>query len=316
MDPHTRVVSVNISWKDRLGKVNEINPKLYINDWNTNSIVYTTRDDFSNGSHYQTVASYTSGGAARLQSRFYSDWCNPELSINEYDIPGSATPRSVFAELGYAYLGTRGSTTGTPFTKLNIEGIDPPILTLEGTYSGYTVNDIFAKDGLAFLATTDDNKELIILDISSLPYTEVGYYNASGTADGFSIFVEGDIGYLAQGRYVRTINLSQYSGSRPSIGSVTVGGYFSNVSQIYVQGNYMYAVLNWDWYELAIVNVSNPVSMSITSQTSVNNQQVYDMFLSEDATRVYFGTNNSSYENEFFIIDTTEKNGKRPIILL
>lgn len=318
LDPHTRLIDIHVSWVDRLKHTNTINPKLYINDWNTNSIVYTTTEDFQPGTHYQTVVVDTTGGETRLQSRYYSDWCNPELSIHEYDIPGQATPRSVFSELGTSYLGTRGSTTGQPFTKLLIEGVEPPILTVEGYFSGYNINDIFVKDNYAFLATTNDSKEVVILDISKLPYTEVGYFNASGTDDGFTVFVDGNVGYLGQGRYVRSFNLSSYTGSRAQIGSKDLStflfGSVANVSQVYAKDGYLYAVLNWDWYELVIVNISNPASMVITSQTSVNNQQVYDMYISEDATRAYFGTTASSSEAELFILDITSKSGSRPKI--
>ncbi|MDX9739400.1 MAG: hypothetical protein RBT33_03540 [Candidatus Dojkabacteria bacterium] len=313
-DSHTRLVSISVDWLDKSGKLHTITPKLYINDWETNSIIQTTYADFSAGVHSDTLTVTNDDGEVRLRSVLYPDWCNPGLSINEYDIPGNANSRSVFARPGHAYLGTTGGSTGEPFTKLNIEGVDPPILTVEGTYSGHTVNDIFVTDSYAFLATATDNKEVIILDISSVPYTEVGYYDAPGSSDANSVYVDGNIGYVAQGRTVRSFNLSSYNGSRASIGSITIGWFISTVSKIAVQDGYMYAVLNWDWYELAIVNVSNPANMSITSQTSVNNQQVYDMYVSPDGTRVYFGTNSSSSENEFFILDTTQKSGSRPII--
>ena len=88
----------------------------------------------------------------------------------------------------------------------------------------------------------------------------------------------------------------------------------ANVSQIHVKDNYLYAVLNWDWYELAIVDITNPANMIITSQTSVNNQQVYDMEVSEDGNRVYFGTTASNNEREVFILDTSSKTGSRPKI--
>lgn len=313
-DSHTRLVSISVDWLDKSGKLHTITPKLYINDWETNSIIQTTYADFSAGVHSDTLTVTNDDGEVRLRSVLYPDWCNPGLSINEYDIPGNANSRSVFARPGHAYLGTTGGSTGEPFTKLNIEGVDPPILTVEGTYSGHTVNDIFVTDSYAFLATATDNKEVIILDISSVPYTEVGYYDAPGSSDANSVYVDGNIGYVAQGRTVRSFNLSSYNGSRASIGSITIGWFISTVSKIAVQDGYLYAVLNWDWYELAIVNVSNPANMSITSQTSVNNQQVYDMYVSPDGTRVYFGTNNSSSENEFFILDTSQKTGSRPII--
>ncbi len=318
VDPHSRLISINISWVDRIGKVHTINPRMYVNDWNTNSVIYTTLEDFSTGVHNQTIAVDNDGGETRLQSRYYSDWCNPALSLNEYDIPGEATPRSVFSLLGSSYLGTRGELTGQPFTKLNIEGVDPPILTVEGYFSGYNVNDIFVLGDYAFLATTDNSKEVVILDISSLPYTEIGYFDAPDSYDGYSVFVDGDVGYLGQGRFVRSFNLSSYNGARSLIGSKDLSTWLfrsvANVSQIYAKDNYLYAVLNWDWYELVIVNISNPASMSITSQTSVNNQQVYDMEVSQDGNRVYFGTTASSSEKEVFIIDTSSKSGSRPKI--
>lgn len=318
LDPHSKLININISWTDRIGKVHSINPKMYVNDWNTNSVVWTTQADFENGNHFQTLAVDTLGGELRLQSRYYSDWCNPTLSINEYDIPGEATPRSVFSLLGFSYLGTRGGSGGQPFTKLKIEGVAPPILTVEGYFLGYNVNDIFVKDNYAFLATTDDSKEVVILDISSLPYTEIGYFNAPDSFDGYSVYVDGNVGYLGQGRYVRTFNLSSYTGSRTLLGSKDLSTWlfknYANVSQVYTKGNYLYAVLNWDWYELIIVDISNPSNMVITSQTSVNNQQVYDMEVSTDGNRVYFGTTSSSSEREVFIIDTTSKSGNRPKI--
>ena len=322
IDPHTRLISINVGWTDRLNTVRTVSSSIYMNDWNTNSILYTTKEDFSPGTHDQTVAVELTDGELRLQKRFYSDWCRPELSLNtdlsEYDIPGSATPRSVYAQLGHAYLGTRGEATGEPFTKLNIAGVDPPIVSVEGHFSGYNVNDIFIKDNYAFLATTDDNKEVVILNISSLPYTEVGFFNAPGGDDAHTVFVDGNVGYVGQMENVHSFNLSSYSGGRTKIGSIRASSWLfsevARVSQIKVFNGYLYAVLDWDWYELAIIRVSNPASMSITSSTSVNNQQVYDMYLSEDATRAYFGTSNSSSEREFFIMDTSSKSGTRPII--
>lgn len=313
IDPLTKKITLNISWVSPQLGAQSLTRTLYINDWETLKLTDTTVAEFQQGilTDVQIIAS--DDGEVVFDTVFFPDWCQPELSISEYDIPGDAQSRAVFAQIGHAYLGTRGETTGEPFTKLNITEVDPPIVTVEGTFAGYTVNDIFIDGDYAFLSTTNDGKEVVIVDISSVPYREVGYYNASGSTNAYSTVVKDGIGYVAQGRVVRTFDLSSYTGSRPSIGSITIGWWLASVSQIDVVGNYLYAVLDLDWYELAIVNVSNPASMSITSQTSVNNQQVYDMYVSEDGNRVYFGTNSSS-EREFFILDTTSKSGARPII--
>ncbi len=321
-DPHSRLINIIISWTDRLGQLKTISQNIYMNDWNTKSIVFTSREDFSTGTHNQTVAIDLAGGELRLQKRFYSDWCKPELSLNtdlsEYDIPGSATPRSVFAQFGHAYLGTRGEATGEPFTKLNIQGVDPPIATVEGTFTGYNVNDIYVVGDYAFLATTDNNKEVVIINISSTPYQEVGYFDAPGEDDAYTVFVYNNIGYVGQMENIHSFNLSSNVGQRTRIGSIRASTWLfasvAKVSQIKVLGDYLYAVLDWDLYELVIIRISNPASMSITSQTSVNNQQVYDMYLSEDGNRAYFGTTHSSNEREFFILDTSTKSGARPKI--
>ncbi|HKM20169.1 MAG TPA: prepilin-type N-terminal cleavage/methylation domain-containing protein [Candidatus Dojkabacteria bacterium] len=317
-DPHTRVVNISIQWTDRFGKTHTISPKLYLNDWNINSIVLTTKDDFNRGTHNDTAAAEATGGELRLQSILYPDWCRPERTMTSYDIPGEAYAKSIFAEVGKAYLGTRGGDVGDPFTKLKIEGVNPPVLTVEGTFQGYRINDIFVDGDYAYLATSDDNKEIVILDISSVPYQEVGYVNAPDqwNNDARSVFVKGNVGYLTQSTYVRSFDLSSKTGSRPILNSISISliPWIASVSQIHVKDNYLYASLDWDWYELAILDVSNPSNMKILSRTSVNNQQVYDMHVSEDGNRVYFGTNYSSKEHEFFIIDTSVKNKKCPII--
>jgi len=325
IDPHTRVVNISISWVDRLGKEHIVNPKLYLNDWNINSIILTTKDDFNRGTHSDTTAAEATGGELRLQSVLYPDWCRPERMINQYDIPGDASARSIFAKPGNSYLGTRGGDVGDPFTKLKITGVAPPTLIVEGTFQGYKVNDIFVDGNYAYLATTDDSKEVVILDLTTTPYTEVGYVNASGDADANSVYVVGNRGYVAQGTYLRTFDLTQKTGSRSVLGSVEVVSWLfrylgGTVSQVVVRDvtvngvtkRYAYTSLNWDWYEFAIVEVTNASSPKIISTTTVNEQQVYDIEVSEDGNTVFFGTNSSS-QKEFYIIDATNKS--KPSIL-
>lgn len=330
IDPHTRVVNININWTDRFGKTHAITPKLYLNDWNINSIVLTTKDDFNQGTHKDTAAAEATGGELRLQSVLYPDWCRPERMLNKYDIPGEARAKSVFTHLRggeiFAYLGTRGGGENEdPFTKLKIQGVAPPTLSVEGIFRGYKVNDIYVDGDYAYLATTDNDKEIVILDLTQEGYPEIGYVNGSGDYDANTVTVKGNVGYMGQGRYVRTFDLSSKEGSRPVLNSVDLSTLIfvltASVSQIIVRDvvengvtkTYLYASLNWDWYEFNIIDVTNPSKMKTTSQTSVNEQQVYDMYVSEDSNTVFFGTNASS-QKEFYIIDTTSKSGKRPIL--
>lgn len=313
-DFNTKKISFFARWFDYFGELNEVNSISYLNNWDTILWKEPDMDLFSDGAFSSTKIRVVEGKErVTIDEIFYPDWCRPTLAINEYDIPGSATAKAVFATQGHAYLGTGGSADGIAFTKLNISGVVPPVISVEGTFEGYLVNHIFVEGNYAYLSTTNGNKEVVILDVSSVPYQEIGFVNLPGTRQAYSSYVVGDIGYVAQGRQVHTFNLSQKTGSRPVLGSLTIAGFFANVSEIMVRGNYLFASLNWDWYELVIVNVSNPSNLIVTSQTSVNDQQTLDIYVSEDGNRAYFGTNSSS-QREFFIIDTTSKNGARPII--
>lgn len=319
IDPHSRKIILHFTWEDKLGRDVEYTTSFFVNDWNTYTWVQTSQEDFNHGSNYQTRVTNNSGGEVTLQQIFYPDWCRPTLAINQYDIPGNATAKTLFSKIGTTYLGTGGNATGSSLTKLNITGVENPTINVEGTFNGYLTNNIFVEGNYAYLATTDNSKEVVIVDISTTPYTEIGYFNTSRTEDANSVYVVGNIGYVAAGRYVFTFDLSSKTGSRTQLGMKQVSlnqNLFqtASVSQIIVRDNYLYASLHNDWYELAIVDVTNPSNMIITSQTSVNNQQTLDVAINSSATRIYFGTSNSSSEREFFILDISSKSGARPII--
>lgn len=319
IDNRTKLINLIASWNNINGLPVNINTKFYVNDWNTIEILDTTKAQFDSGSYIQTRSTLNEDGEVSLQQIFFPDWCKPTLGLNEYDIPGDATAKTLFSYIGETYLGTGGNSNGVAFTKLTIQGVDNPVINVEGEFNGYLTNNIFVDGDYAYLATTNDSKEVVILDISTLPYSEIGYFNTSRKDDANSVYVVGNVGYVAAGKYVYSFDLSSKTGSRSALGSRQVSlnqnwGVTSSVSQIVVRGNYLFASLDQDWYELSIVNVTNPSNMSITSQTSVNNQQTFDIYVSMDSNRTYFGTGNSSSEREFFILDTSSKSGSRPII--
>lgn len=318
-DPHTRIIDVEASWIDITEQTNTVVSTIYVNDWNTLEWLETITAQFEDGTNNQTTVLSNLGGEVQLQRIFYPDWCKPTLAINEYDIPGDATAKTLFSNTGESYLGTGGNANGVALTKIRVAGVEDPTISVDGTFNGYLTNNIFVDGNYAYLATPQDDKEVVILDLTTNPYSEVGYFNTSRTHDANSVWVSGTVGYVAAGRYVYTFNLTAKTGSRAQYSSKQVSlnqnlNTVASVSQIVVRGNYLFASLDEDWYEMAIVNVSNPSSMTITSSTNVNNQQSFDIYVSTDGSRAYFGTGASSSEREFFIINTSSKSGARPIL--
>ncbi len=313
-DKHTKCIVLTAEWVDEYGRSRNVKSYIYVNDWNTKTWIDTTIADFSAGMFDFTETSAVGDGAVQLQPKLYSNWCLPELMISSYDLPGSAVGNVITAEPGNVYIGT-GKEFSDPgamaFMHTTVDTDDPPNIAITGTFSGYVVNDIYGSGGYAYLATTDDAKEVVILQIANDQFLEVGYFDISGTNDALSVFVVGNRGYVSAGRYLYVFDVTSKSGSRPLLGSIRASPLqlpftTASVPDIYVVGNYAYCSLYNDWYEMTIINVSNPSAMTITARADLNWAQATTLFVSPDGNRTYIGTGSSSGK-EFYILNTSNK---------
>jgi type II secretory pathway pseudopilin PulG len=326
IDLHSRKIVMTVSWTSLLGSTFEITDEIYLNNWSVRRLEQTTAAEFNAGT-YDLTRLYSpvfDDGEVELEEVFYSDWCNPALSLNSYDIPGNATAKTIFAEDTVAHIGTGGSTDGVAYTKAVATSDLPPVVNVEGEWDGEKVNDIYVMGDYAYLATDNNSTEVIILDISSLPYTPVGSVNVSGSRDADDVIVdERGVGYVTAGPKIYAFDVgytagnpsssTANSGVRSVLDDVSVVWFLGSVEEIDVLDGYVYAGLNNDWYELGIVDAQDPGSLSLISQTTVSYQQVKTLYISEDGTKTYIGTN-SSGESEVWIMDTTTKSGERPVI--
>lgn len=314
VDIHTRTVTFSASWTDVLGQANMVQNVIYLNDWTTGSWRQTTAADFNAGSSFFTFVTNNFGGEVELDSVIYPDWCNPSLTLNAYNIPGSATAKTITAVAQpdgsvEAFLGSGGSTSGVDLTHVTVNGIDPPSVTVDGTFdSNYLVNDIEADTTYAYLATDSNTKEVVILNITNpAAMVEVGYYNAPDTTDAEAVAVTATAGFVAQGRRLRSFNLASKTGSRPSLDTLDVGIYGSFITEIQIIGNYAFVTLDNDWDEVVVVDISNPSDMFERGIGDVNFQQSQDLFVTLDSNFVYLGTDAVSNARELFVLNSSNK---------
>lgn len=307
VDPHTRLVLLDIEWEDFIGRVHTINPVIYINDWDTNSVVYTTLEDFQTGEHSGTMAADINGGEVRLQSMFYADWCNPSLSMTAHDLPGQAIATDISTHEGTVYMGTGGNASGISFMKALVAG-DPPVVTNEGIFDGYKVNDVFGVNGIALLATDNNAQELIILDVSSFPYTVTGYFDYTGPVDGTLIYYHNGMGFLGHGSGLSIIDLSQFTGARSVIRAMNLG---SEVTDIFVDDTYVYLTLSGATNDFVVYEYSP--TFKLVGYGNLGSINATSLFVSEDSNRAYVGAA-SGAGPEFFVLDMSTKTGSYPII--
>lgn len=320
VDPSTKFVSSKVAWNIPLAS--SVVADSYITRYSSLNHTDTTISDFS-GTNQGTTVLATSGsllpndGQVQLgaESTGNGDWCSPNLSITALDLPKSGVANAITAIEGRAFTGTGENSSGVSFANVSISNANPPSATILGTFDGYKTNDIFGEENYAYFATDNNSKEIEIIDLTHLTngkYSEAGYFNAPGNTDGSSVFVAGNIGYVAATNKLYTFDLTSKSGPRTQLGTVTLAG---TGSKVFVVGNYVYVAIAGATEELQIIQVSNGGStLSVVGQADVNGQAAYDVYVTQDGTRAYLATGVSSTQKEFFIIDTSSKIGNRPTI--
>lgn len=313
-DPHTRSISITVTWIDRLKKVQSITPTIYVNDWNTNSITYTTKEEFDTGFFTNTMSQITEDGEVRLQSMKYADWCNPTLSMSAFDLPGQGIAKSISSNGEKIYMGTGDNASGVSFMDATVVG-EPPVVTNGlSNYNGAKTNDVFGINGNALIATDTNSEEVMILDLNTLTYglyTKVGYFDSSGNQNATAVFAVGNLGFVTHGRNLTLFSLSSMSGSRPQLRTISVGTSSSLITDIFVDENYAYLTVTNNQYELLIYQYSP--TLQLIGQGDIGTAPPSAMFISEDKNRAYVGTA-SNTGKEFFVLDISTKNTTYPTV--
>lgn len=309
VDPSTKKVTVTVSWG--LPIVSSVVESFYITRLTNLSWIQTTQSDFDAGVKKDVITTNTNGGEITLGSGGKADWCEPNLSIAALDLPKYGVANAITAIEGRVFAGTGENASGVSFANIAVSNTDPPISSISGTFNGYKTNAVFGEANYAYLASDTNAKEIEIVDLTTNPYSEAGYFDAPGNGNGDSVFVVDNVGYMTSGNKFYTFNLSSKSGSRPQLGSATLA---ATGVKIFIVGNYAYVAIAGATQEMQIINVTDPTRLSIVGQADVNGAAANDIFVNSNGTRAYLSTNADSSKQEFFIIDTSTKTGNRPTV--
>lgn len=309
-DPSTKKITVSVSWQGLHPA--EIVQSSYLTRYLDNlSWGQTTEAEFNQGTMNSVAVVNNNGGEIILGGGGHGDWCNPGPAIiAQLDLPKNGVSLAIRAIEGRAFVGTGENASGVSLADINISNSSPPVPSIKGTVNGYKTNDVFIDGNFGYIGTDTNSKEFSIIDLTS--YQEIGYFDAPGPDDASGIYVLGNVGYLITGSTLYTINLSSKIGNRSlALGSVSLSG---TGKKLMVVGNYAYVTTTASSRELIIIDVSNPSSLSIVGWADVDGNQGQDVFVNQTGTRAYLITQASTTQKEFFIIDTLEKTGSRPII--
>ena len=315
LDPSTKAITINVDWNNPL--ISAYSSTVYLSRYLENlAFTETTLTDFSRSGQVSNNVQITEEEDGEIKlvpaGAGHGNWCEPgESWVNELDLPKNGEARAITAIEGKVFSGTGRNASGVSLAYVTVNNDYPPVSTLAGTVDGYKTNDVFGTNNYGFLATDDNGKEVVIVDLNNIdPNTKImsvaGYYNIPSNTDGDSIFVSGSVGYVLANNNLYSFDVTSIKGSSSQTGldDIALGG--SGMS-VYVTGNIAYVVINSTSNQLKIIDVTNPSNMALLASLSVNGAEGRDVFVSQDGSRAYLVTKGDSSKAEFFIINTENK---------
>lgn len=304
VDPSTKKITVTVSWGTPI--VSSVSHSFFITRLTNLSWVQTTQPDFDAGTKNGVITTDIWDGEVTLGAGGKGDWCAPNLSIAAVDLPKSGVANAISAIPNNVFAGTGDNASGVSYATVNIDEADPPNATISGTYDGFKTNGIFGEQNYAYLATDNNFKEIEIINLTTSPYSEAGYFDAPGNGDGNSIYVSGNVGYMTSGNTFYTFNLTSRLGSRPKLGQVTLAG---TGVKIVVVGTYAYVAINSATTQMQIVDVSNSANPTVVASAALNIGAATDLVVNSTGTRTYLVSAYQVGKPEFSVINTLTKSG-------
>lgn len=324
LDPSTKTITITVSWTQPYSS--SISSKLYLTRHLDNAAyTETTQTQFNAGTKTGVNVRATSpsgipdDGEIVLGAGGYGDWCAPNLTSSSFDISGSGVSQGIWTIEGKAFIGTGDNASGIDFINVAINNPPrptPPSITEQGTFDqNLKTNDVFGETVsgtyYGYIATNNNSKEIVILNASNNPPTQVSSIDINGSAAAYSVFALNDILYATAGTKLYTYNIANRS-SPQYRGQINLHATGLN---LYVVGNYVYVAESDSSRGLEIVQVSNGGStLSIVGYATVNGETGRDTIVNQSANRAYMITTVSSSKPELFIINLDSKNGSRSTI--
>lgn len=311
-DPSTKKVDIKVSWENPYHS--EVDSSMYLTRFRGNlSHIETNTLDFDpigggsefNGTNAQNTGSGPDGEVV-LAHGGSADWCNPGTPIKTLDLTGQGETRAVVAQSDFAFTSSGGNNSGRDFWNVTISNNYPPNPVEAGTYdaNGVKANDVFGESHFTYLATDKNSNEIIILDVSTSVPSLLLNIDVPGNTNGKSIFVYHDYLFITttDNNLYRYLLASDRKSAtlKGSINLTSIG------NSVFVSNNYAFIAMN-STTNLRIIDSRNPDTLSPSGTLSLNNQIGQDIFANPDGTRTYLVTQRSSDQNEFFIINTTNK---------
>lgn len=283
----------------------------------TSDVTYTqtTEDDFETGTRTSTSLTSTSGGEVVLGAG-QANWCSPEEGIvSTTSLPKQG--RVISAKQGEAFVGTGDGTSGAIFVDLAINTPAPPATpsaSIISTFSGSSQTNAIYSDGTyAYLAINGSSNQVLILNIASQPFTQIGTISVPSGTNANGVYVSNNIAYVTSSNMLYTFDVTTKTGSHSTpLGSKRMWIGLGNsplAKDVVVVGDKAYVGTANSLFGLQVFKVSS--GGSTLKLVGVSNWTIFQsaqgVAVNSAGTRAYTAFNDGvgSWDSGFYIVNTS-----------
>lgn len=285
LDANRKIVTSTVEYSTKPGATSTVSLATYITNWRR---LVSVRGNWASSS---------------LEASFDLTVANSGNSV--------ADGLSIAYANNYAYLG-RTSSGGREFYVFDVSSTSNPLLVGQVDLGG-SPNDLVAVGNYVYAASTDNNGELAIIDITNPAAPSVSVLNltngnsGNNNSDALSIASDGSYLYLGRtnsaGREFYILNLTNPA-SPALVGQLALTG---NPNSIVVNGNYAFVASSDDAGELKIINISNKVAPALLASFNLNsgNDAADGLSVIYGNNSVFMGRSANALSPEYYAIDVT-----------
>jgi hypothetical protein len=145
-----------------------------------------------------------------------TNWCSPETAIiDTLTLPRLAN--NISATSSEAFIGLGNGTNGVEFVNAAITNPSPPSnpnSSIYSTFSGaHQTNDVYSDGSYAYLAVNGSSSQVLIIDIRTTSFSQIGTISLPSNTNANGVFVEGNTAFVTSTNKLYTYDVTTKSGS-------------------------------------------------------------------------------------------------------
>ncbi len=242
---------------------------------------------------YAYIAS--SHNLQELQIVNISNPASPTL-VGFYNAPTWANATDVWVSGNYAYL-TTVSSTSRELYKIDISNPASPTL-FASVEIGANVYGIHIEGSYAYLATSHNLREMVVVDLTPPTPAVVGWYNTPGTSDGKDIFIDGAVAYLitdpTAANEFYTLNVT--TPSSPTLLGSADWGSTGTAYAVVEYGGTAFVGTSQAGSAIKIFNVTNPASPVLSTVITIVGDGALGLYYLNDYLYVASANNSAEFQ--------------------